>query len=666
MSRLTDLLAQVDRLDPDLAADLSEEVKVLADRRAFGLNFERHQPETVELPGRPVRRHDLVRRRDGAGDGDRRLWYVLGVADGTADLIDASPQPSTDTDDDSDTDNEPERRTSSVTDLIVVAGFRDPIFPGLTSTGRIERGGDRPFHVVINAENLHALKALLYTHEGAVDAIYIDPPYNTGNQSWTYHDQYVVPDDVYRHSKWLAFMERRLTLARRLLKPTGVIIVAIGDDEHHRLRMLLDQVFGADSFIADVTWQGSGSSVARHHAGGQDYMLVYAYAAELVPRFEDPKPMAPEMLRVVAEAMAEGATPAQAQRRLRELIRAHKREIAPGLAGFNSVDEQGRIFDTADITNRLPRPNLTYDVVDPATGRVFAPPANGWTLSRELMATYVEDGLISFAGSVPRKKKLLTDYLHEMPLPTFFRSRAGASQHLAEVLGDKRFPFPKDHEVLMRWLRMVAPADGVILDFFGGSGSTAEAVMRLNEQDGGTRQCLLVTNNEVSAEEARRLRQAGHRRGDPAWEAGGVYEYVARPRLSTVLTGTRPDGSAYSEGLHQNLAFLTLTYQAPRPVAHHRSFAAVAPLLWLRAGARGRCIAEPSDTFDVAEAYGVLFSVDAVAGFVAALGEGVRTAYVVTADERAFQLVCAELPERVVPVRLYESYLATFEWEVGA
>lgn len=666
MSRLTDLLAQVDRLDPDLAADLSEEVKVLADRRAFGLNFERHQPETVELPGRPVRRHDLVRRRDGAGDGDRRLWYVLGVADGTADLIDASPQPSTDTDDDSDTDNEPERRTSSVTDLIVVAGFRDPIFPGLTSTGRIERGGDRPFHVVINAENLHALKALLYTHEGAVDAIYIDPPYNTGNQSWTYHDQYVVPDDVYRHSKWLAFMERRLTLARRLLKPTGVIIVAIGDDEHHRLRMLLDQVFGADSFIADVTWQGSGSSVARHHAGGQDYMLVYAYAAELVPRFEDPKPMAPEMLRVVAEAMAEGATPAQAQRRLRELIRAHKREIAPGLAGFNSVDEQGRIFDTADITNRLPRPNLTYDVVDPATGRVFAPPANGWTLSRELMATYVEDGLISFAGSVPRKKKLLTDYLHEMPLPTFFRSRAGASQHLAEVLGDKRFPFPKDHEVLMRWLRMVAPADGVILDFFGGSGSTAEAVMRLNEQDGGTRQCLLVTNNEVSAEEARRLRQAGHRRGDPAWEAGGVYEYVARPRLSTVLTGTRPDGSAYSEGLHQNLAFLTLTYQAPRPVAHHRSFAAVAPLLWLRAGARGRCIAEPSDTFDVAEAYGVLFSVDAVAGFVAALVEGVRTAYVVTADERAFQLVCAELPERVVPVRLYESYLATFEWEVGA
>ena len=657
MSRLTDLLAQVDRLDAGLAADLSAEVKVLTGRRAFGLNFERHQPETVELPGRPVRRGDRVRCREQSKDGDaadERQWHVLRVADGTAELLEVGVTA------------EPERRTHPVADLIVVAGFREPVFPGLVSTGRIERGGDRPFHTVINAENVHALQALLYTHEGAVDAIYIDPPYNTGNQSWTYNDRYVVADDAYRHSKWLAFMERRLTLARRLLKPTGVIIVAIGDDEHHRLRMLLDQVFGAENFIADLTWQGSGSSVARHHAGGQDYMLVYGYAAELVPRFEDPKPLAPEMLRVVEEALAGGANPAQAQERLREFIRAHRREIAPGLAGFNSVDEQGRVFDTADITNRLHRPNLRYDVVDPATGRVFAPPANGWTLGRELMAAYIEEGLISFAGSMPRKKKLLTDYLHEMPLPTFFRARAGASQHLADILGDKRFPFPKDHEVLMRWLRMVAPADGVILDFFGGSGSTAEAVMRLNEQDGGTRQCILVTNNEVSAEDARRLRQAGHRPGDPAWEARGVYEYVARPRLSTVVTGARPDGSAYSAGLHQNLEFLTLTYQAPRAVAHHRSFGEIAPLLWLRAGARGRCIAEPNDTFDVAEAYGVLFAVDAVAGFVAALTPDVRIGYVVTDDERAFQLVCAELPEHVAPVRLYESYLATFAMGVEA
>jgi len=99
-----------------------------------------------------------------------------------------------------------------------VAEFRDPIYPGLVSTGRVERGGDKPFHTVINAENFHALQLLLYTHEGKVDAIYIDPPYNTGAKDWKYNNDYIDADDSYRHSKWLAFMERRLKLARRLLR----------------------------------------------------------------------------------------------------------------------------------------------------------------------------------------------------------------------------------------------------------------------------------------------------------------------------------------------------------------------------------------------------------------------------------------------------------------
>ncbi len=99
-----------------------------------------------------------------------------------------------------------------------MAEFRDPIYPGLVSTGRVERGGDKPFHTVINAENFHALQLLLYTHEGKVDAIYIDPPYNTGAKDWKYNNDYIDADDSYRHSKWLAFMERRLKLARRLLR----------------------------------------------------------------------------------------------------------------------------------------------------------------------------------------------------------------------------------------------------------------------------------------------------------------------------------------------------------------------------------------------------------------------------------------------------------------
>ena len=131
-----------------------------------------------------------------------------------------------------------------VADLAVVAEFRDPIYPGLASTGKVQRGGDKPFHTVINAENFHALQLLLYTHEGKVDAIYIDPPYNTGAKDWKYNNDYIDADDVYRHSKWLAFMERRLKLARRLLNPAGsALIVTIDEKEYLRLGILLEQTF---------------------------------------------------------------------------------------------------------------------------------------------------------------------------------------------------------------------------------------------------------------------------------------------------------------------------------------------------------------------------------------------------------------------------------------
>ena len=126
----------------------------------------------------------------------------------------------------------------------MVAEFDDKIYPGLVETGRVERGGDKPFHTVINAENFHALEMLTYTHRGKVDAIYIDPPYNTGARDWKYNNDYVEGDDDYRHSKWLAFMERRLLVARELLNPDdSVLVVTIDEKENLRLGMLLEQTF---------------------------------------------------------------------------------------------------------------------------------------------------------------------------------------------------------------------------------------------------------------------------------------------------------------------------------------------------------------------------------------------------------------------------------------
>ncbi|WJJ94400.1 DNA methyltransferase [Neopusillimonas aromaticivorans] len=236
MSRLTDLIAKAKAKDSALGAELDREFKILSSRLPFGLNFERHSPEAVELPLRPIRKGDKVRvlsERGTTQKGDQRLWQVKSIhkAKKTADLelLDAT---------------EVEMQTVALGDLVVVAQFRDIIYPGLVSTGKVQRGGDKPCHTVINGENYHALKALTYTHRGKVDVIYIDPPYNTGAKDWKYNNDYVEGDDQYRHSKWLAMMERRLLVAKELLNPAdSVLIVTIDEKEYLRLGLLLEQVF---------------------------------------------------------------------------------------------------------------------------------------------------------------------------------------------------------------------------------------------------------------------------------------------------------------------------------------------------------------------------------------------------------------------------------------
>ena len=203
--------------------------------------------------------------------------------------------------------------------------------------------------------------------------------------------------------------------------------------------------------------------------------------------------------------------------------------------------------------------------------------------------------------------------------------------------------------------------------------------MRLNKHDGGRRTCILVTNNEVSADEQAALREQGLRPGDPEWEAQGVCEYFTKPRMAAAVTGKTPDGSEIegdykfidefpmAEGFKENVEFFTMTYEAPRPVAHNRAFEAIAPLLWLRAGSQGRRIEKAADDFDVADTYAVLFDLDASKGFLAAVAaaESVRFAFIVTDDDRGFQMVCGELPARVEAVRLYESYLTNFTINTG-
>ena len=234
---LNNLLDRVERVDRSLAAELRTQINTLTRRREFGLNFEKHKPETVELYGRTVRVGDKVRlitpRGQNGPPEDARTWRVRAITKTKTGHRAHLRHIDGDTEQDAELD-----------EIVVIADFRDPIYPGLRSTGAVRRGGDKPHHVVINAENFHALEAMLFTHQGTVSAAFLDPPYNTGARDWKYSNDYVDAEDGYRHSKWLAFMERRLKLARKLLNPTNsVLIISIDEREYLRLGLLLEQTF---------------------------------------------------------------------------------------------------------------------------------------------------------------------------------------------------------------------------------------------------------------------------------------------------------------------------------------------------------------------------------------------------------------------------------------
>lgn len=667
MAHIDDLIQRI--ADENLRKQVAGEVAKILERKDFGLVFQRHLPEDIEVPGVRPRRGDVVRLR---GDVEKQNHSVISVRNGVAAIIaiDGAMQPKPDA----------LVQSRDAVELMVVKDFNTEVYPGLRPLGEVIRGGTKPHHVVIEGENYHALETLLYTHEREVDVIYIDPPYNTGTDDWIYNDRYVSSADAYRHSKWLSFMERRLLHAKRLLKQTGVVIVAIGDDEHHRLRMLLDQVFGPQNFISNVVWKGGRKNDSRYVSNGADYMLIYANdetaLADRGTRWRETKPgleLAIAAARKIWEA-SEGDQ-AKATMEWRRWLRKFKQtgEASDSVTRFSTLSLDGRPIRTdGDLRSPSPRPNLQYDLLHPVSGLPVKRHENGWRYSEDAMAKLVVDGSIYFGPDETTGASRIV-FLEEMGSQVaesvFERDRNPSGKRLTDLLGERRFPYPKDHEVLMKWIGLVSPPDGVIVDFFGGSGSTTEAVMRLNEADDGSRQSILVTNNELSAKRATALRAEGYLPGDDAWEREGVFQRVTRPRIETVATGLREDGSTYSEGLAANVAFFQLTYEDENLVALGKKFDAVAPLLWLKAGGRGPVIRRlGGEPWALPEGalYGILFDAAYAKVFAEALIERageLSHIFVVTDSESAFQTAVAYMPSenRVQTTRLYADYLHSFK-----
>lgn len=387
---------------------------------------------------------------------------------------------------------------------------------------------DTTKNLFIEGDNLEALKLLQESYLGKVKLIYIDPPYNTGHD-FVYNDSFAQSSSEYLersgqkdesgaglksnpesngrfHSDWLSMMYARLKTARNLLTDDGVIIAAIDDAEHANLRSIMDQVFGAENFLANVVWQGSGKNDARFTAGGLDYMLIYARSRstliQLDVRFKGPKRGYEDVMEAGRAAWEEsGHNAARATTLYREWWKK-KPDVEAGLKAYSEIDDLGDIFRRDNLASPNPRENLRYDVLHPETGLAVAMHKNGWRLSRTAMGERIKEGRILFGAdhtSTLSFKRLLREMDSQSIRPLVSTDRATATDSLIQLLGAKLFDYPKDTHILSTWFSAVlgADRDAIVMDFFAGSGSAGHAVMELNAADQGSRKYILVQLDET-------------------------------------------------------------------------------------------------------------------------------------------------------------------------
>lgn len=648
MSRLTDLIRKAKAEDPQLGVDLEREFRALSSRLSFGLNFERHKPEAVELPNRPVRKGDKVRVLPPRGETkkrNQRLWQVKAVRktkkEADLELLDAE---------------EPETQTVALDDLVVIAEFGDVIYPGLVSTGKVSRGGGKPAHTVINGENYHVLKALTWTHQGKVDAIYIDPPYNTGAKDWKYNNDYVDGEDQYRHSKWLAMMERRLLVAKELLNPeSSVLIVTIDEKEYLRLGLLLEQIFPeAQMQMISSIINRKGIVRANEFTRTNEFVYFLMFGA----------------VRIFPNRVDTNATVRWASLR-RTDITSRRGTKKGGKSQFFPIFVNKETNVIEKIGDPIP-PDVDRHTITGKPGCHTLWPVRpdgtemNWGLTPNTVKSRLESGFIRAVdgrkGKEPTLYYLTSGQVKDikngnlkvvgkesngaaivefatgkatMPSTQWDNESHNAQEHgksiIKALIPGHAFDFPKSLYAIEDALRFFISEkpNANVLDFFSGSGTTAHAVMRLNKQDGGNRQCISVTNNEVAADEQESLRQKNLRPGDPDWEKLGICDYITKPRVQAAITGKTPDGEPIkgeykftdefpmADGFEENAEFFTLTYETPLAVSYQTAFARIAPLLWLRAGSVGNRIDKlPVDGWEVADAYGLLIELDQATDFL--------------------------------------------------
>jgi adenine-specific DNA-methyltransferase len=401
----------------------------------------------------------------------------------------------------------------------------------------IKRDAEKPFNILIEGDNYHTLSVLNYTHKGNIDVIYIDPPYNTGNKTWRYNNNYVELEDSFRHSKWLSFMEKRLKLAKNVLKKTGSIVISIDHCELFNLGALCDEIFGENNRlgVVAVVHKSEGRNQEKFFSTSHEYMLVYAKNKNYVhfkKALLDPK--------IKASFDREDS---KGKYKLKNYLRS-------GGGDHNLRKNKPHFFypiyvnrDLKDIT--LEKKKGYYEVLpitssgQERTWKTIKKTFLKSLKNEEIVAEKDKRGKVQIFGKYREDKgQLIKTYWMD---PKYHAIHHG-TKVLENIMGSKLFDYPKSIYLVMDILKVMSSKNAVVLDFFAGSGTTAQSVLELNEEDGGNRKYILCTNNENK-----------------------ICEEVCYPRIKKVINGYKGNG-----GLKSNLKYFRTDFVDAKPTDRNK------------------------------------------------------------------------------------------------
>ena len=613
MALLQDLIQQID--DPALRERILPETNKLVKQKKFGLVFEEHLPECTPLYDVPIRVGSKVARKIGYVSD---IYTVLKI-EGSAVLCDRRETH--------------EQVTFQRDEIVAIAEFGEPIYPTLRPLDYVENAPDSDlWHTLIEADNYHALQLLEYIYAEKVDCIYIDPPYNTGAKDWKYNNDYVDSTDAYRHSKWLSMMEKRLKLAKKLLNPEdSVLIVTIDEKEYLHLGCLLEEIFSEAEvqMVSSVINPKGSARTGRFSRVDEDLFFVFLGKSEVYPCESD-------MLREVNEDKrsvrwaglmrnGEGSTRARIPSLFYPIF------IDKTTGKFHSVGEPLK-----------PEQDRKTVICPEGTIAMFPVSGSGqelqWRLYPPSFLNYLEKGYIRF-GKRNKNGTRSVSYLQDgmikkietghiivtgrnpegdldleyadslgtkKPATIWNSVSHSASEHgssfIKNVLPGRKFTYPKSLYAVHDAIRFITKEkkDAIIVDFFAGSGTTLHAVNLLNAEDNGHRRCIMVTNNEVSADESKALLKQGIKPGDEEWNKLGIARHVTWPRTVCSIEGHDINNNSLkgnyigcdipmTDGFKANAAFFKLVFLDKTSVALGRQFKELLPVLWMKGGAIGKC-----------------------------------------------------------------------------